>query len=170
MTRPFWTVATALALITGSSAYGQKSDLAGARGTTVLEDCLAEAEAGDRDRQSCVGKMYDACPGNAGSTLEMVTCITDETAFWDARLNQVYRELMALYQQQDAEFDDAYNMAARLRETQRGWIEWRDLKCRFAYDEFRGGTLGRITGADCIMNMTAERAFELEDLKDAAEM
>ena len=61
-------------------------------------------------------------------------------------------------------------MAARLRETQRGWIEWRDLKCRFAYDEFRGGTLGRITGADCIMNMTAERAFELEDLKDAAEM
>jgi uncharacterized protein YecT (DUF1311 family) len=114
--------------------------------------------------------MYDACPGSAGSTLEMVTCTTDETAFWDTRLNQVYRELIALYQQQDAEFDDAYNMAARLRETQRGWIEWRDLKCRFAYDEFRGGTLGRITGADCIMNMTAERAFELEDLKDAAEM
>ena len=170
MTRLFWTAAAALALMTAPSAYGQKAELASESSTTVLETCLAEAEAGDRDRQSCVGKMYDACPGNAGSTLEMVTCITDETAFWDARLNQVYRELMALYQQQDSEFGDDYNMAARLRETQRGWIEWRDLKCRFAYDEFRGGTLGRITGADCIMNMTAERAFELEDLKDAAEI
>lgn len=170
MTRLFWTAAAALALMTALTAYAQEPQLTGESGTTVIEDCLAEAEAGDRDGQSCVGKMYDACPGNAGSTLEMVTCITDETAFWDARLNQVYRELIALYQQQDSEFGDDYNMTARLRETQRGWIDWRDLKCRFAYDEFRGGTLGRITGADCIMTMTAERVFELQDLKDAAEM
>jgi uncharacterized protein YecT (DUF1311 family) len=166
----FWAAAAALAVASGPAAFGQSFELESEDSTATIENCLAEAEAGGRNREPCVGRMYDACPGNAGSTLEMVTCITNETAFWDARLNEVYRELIDIYRRQDSEFSDDYNMVARLRDTQRGWIEWRDLKCRFAYDEFRGGTMGRITGADCMMSMTAERVFELEDLKETSEM
>ncbi|MAN72543.1 MAG: hypothetical protein CME85_05290 [Henriciella sp.] len=145
-------------------------ELAGAAGEAALKACLAAAGADSGARHDCIGTMVDACPGNAGSTLSMVSCVSEETGFWDTRLNAVYRDLMAAYRQQDEDFADGYDLTARLSEVQRGWIEWRDVKCKFAYDEFRGGTLGRITGADCMLQMTAERVIELETLLETARL
>lgn len=154
-----WTAAPVLA-----QEAGAPQELAGSAGEAAMSECLANAAKGNGRARACIGKIFDACPGNTGSTLEMVTCITEETDFWDARLNAVYKDLLAAYRQQDEDFGDDYDMESRLREVQRGWIKWRDLKCKFAYDEYRGGTMGRITGADCIMTLTAERVLELEDL------
>lgn len=154
----------------GAGKSVAQDELAGASGEAALNDCLADAEAGNGAREACIGVMTEACPGMAGSTLDMVTCISEETEVWDTRLNQTYKALKAAYEQQDEDFADDYDMVSRLREVQRGWIKWRDLKCSFAYDEFRGGTAGRLTGADCLLDMTARRVFELQDLLATTEM
>ncbi len=154
----------------GAGTSVAQDELAGASGEPALGDCLADADAGKGAREACIGVMAEACPGMAGSTLDMVTCLSEEIEAWDARLNEAYKALIAAYEQQDADFADDYDMVSRLREVQRGWIKWRDLKCSFAYDEFRGGTAGRLTGADCMLDMTARRVFELQDLLATAGM
>lgn len=167
-------VTTSLALLAftclSAGTSVAQDELAGAADETTLSECLAQADSGDTRREDCIGIAVKACLGIAGWTLEMVTCVTEETEVWDRKLNETYKALMAAYKQQDEDFSDDYAMASRLKAVQRGWIKWRDLKCQFAYDEFRGGTMGRITGADCILTMTAERAIELEDLLAATRM
>ena len=80
--------------------------------------------------------------------------------------------MRAVYIENDGNEVDSYvQLAPILKTTQLAWIEWRDAKCKgFETYRYRGGTLGRVTAADCLMTMTAERVFELEDLLAEARM
>jgi len=49
----------------------------------------------------------------------------------------------------------------RLREVQRQWIGYRDANCRF-HVQASGGTLAQLEGGMCVLDMTRERAAELE--------
>lgn len=132
----------------------------------TTEMCLrGEGPAADR-APTCQGIIYQACPGNAGSTTDMVLCTASETRFWDGQLNANYRELMAVYSAEDAlEPDSPYQLAPMLRDAQRAWIAYRDASCKgFERNRFRGGSMGRLTAAACIDDMTAKRALELADL------
>jgi uncharacterized protein YecT (DUF1311 family) len=135
----------------------------------VLEVCLSDVGDTAATDQNCIGVSVYSCLEGAFTTVDMLSCIEPERAYWDDRLNRAYRSLYAVYTQQDTE--DGFSpvkLAPRLRDVQRVWITWRDAKCGLAYDKFRGGSMGRITGADCHLQETAERALELEDLLEEA--
>lgn len=131
----------------------------------ATEMCL-RGEGPEADRgPDCRGIIYEGCPGNAGSTQDMVECSDAGLRFWDARLNASYRELMDIYRAEDAEDPESpYQLAPLLREAQRAWIAYRDANCgAFERYRFRGGTLGRLTSITCMSDMTADRAHELEE-------
>ena len=103
---------------------------------------------------SQLSKQFTVCVDKAaGVTSSTVDCITDETKRQDRRLNQAYKNLLVSLSQ---------SRKHELLDTQRLWIKFRDANCNFYYDP-DGGSIVRITSANCFMNMTAERAGELEN-------
>ncbi|TLP63455.1 MULTISPECIES: lysozyme inhibitor LprI family protein [Pseudomonas] len=113
-------------------------------GSAVL--ALATAHADD------YSSRYTQCMDNASSTAAMGACIQAETQLQDARLNRVYAQLMAKL---------AGSQQKALREVQRSWISYRDGNCAF-HGHLSDGSVRRIEGAVCLMDMTKDRAAELE--------
>ncbi|MEO1642464.1 MAG: lysozyme inhibitor LprI family protein [Pseudomonadota bacterium] len=159
---------TALALSFGAQAQEAEIQPDWELQAFVTTEMCLNGEGAEADRApACRGIIYEACPGNAGSTQDMVECSASELKFWDGQLNANYRALMAAYAEEDAfEGDDSpYKLVPLLRDAQRAWIGYRDAKCEgFERNRFRGGTMGRLTAASCLSGMTADRAQELADL------
>jgi len=94
---------------------------------------------------------YDECiSAAAGATPAMQDCIAAEYEYQDGRLNTVYKALMAKLGEDEQK---------TLREQQRKWIADRDEKCFYDPDS---GQAGRLDAAECRLDMTANRADELE--------
>ena len=103
-----------------------------------------------------LSKQHAAClDKSGGTTMGMTECITTETQRQDARLNKAYKALMA---------ELPSLRKKQLQEAQRAWIKFRDTNCAF-YDDPDGGTLARVNANACMMTATAERASELERLR-----
>ncbi len=99
---------------------------------------------------------FDACVQKAQTTPDSVGCATDETARWDKRLNAAYQRIMASPQWSTATM-------TLVRDAQRTWLAYRAAKCSAEGElEAEGGTLARISAANCVANETALRAAELE--------
>lgn len=101
-------------------------------------------------------KAFSACIDKSGGvTSEMLECADIELKAQDQRLNTAYRELSS-------------NLNAKrrgeLQDVQRLWIRFRDANCAFYVDP-EGGTAATLAGSSCVLQMTASRAKELEDLK-----
>lgn len=92
---------------------------------------------------------------NAVATPELVACADAEREVEDKRLNRVYQTLMKL---------EAMDEQARglLRDTQRKWIQYRDARCGFEADAWRGGTGASLLYVGCLTAATKARADELE--------
>lgn len=102
-----------------------------------------------------LSKQFDACMDKSGGVTQgMVECMVAETKRHDARLNKAYKALMGSLNPERQK---------QLQEAQRAWLKFRDSNCSFYYDH-DGGTLARVQANDCVMNMTANRAKELETL------
>lgn len=95
---------------------------------------------------------YTQCMDKASSTVAMSACIEDETKLQDDRLNRVYKQLLGKL--------DAPQQKS-LREVQRDWISFRDKNCKF-HVQASGGTMAQLEGGMCVLDMTRERAAELE--------
>ncbi|EKT4479873.1 MULTISPECIES: lysozyme inhibitor LprI family protein [Pseudomonas putida group] len=95
---------------------------------------------------------YGQCMDTASSTVAMNACIGAETQVQDQRLNRVYKQLMGKL--------DAGQQKS-LRDVQRKWLAYRDGNCQF-HVQASGGTLAQLEGGSCMMDMTRERAAELE--------
>lgn len=95
---------------------------------------------------------YTQCMDKASSTLAMGACIQAETQLQDDRLNRVYKQLMAKLDSQQQK---------DLREVQRTWMKYRDGNCAF-HGKLSTGSIYRIEGAMCEMDMSKDRAAELE--------
>ncbi|MCY1406643.1 Lysozyme inhibitor LprI [compost metagenome] len=95
---------------------------------------------------------YGQCMDKASSPLAMSACIQAETQVQDQRLNRVYKQLMGKL--------DAGQQKS-LRDVQRKWLAYRDGNCQF-HVQASGGTLAQLEGGSCMMDMTRERAAELE--------
>lgn len=139
----------------------------------TLDLCLSGEGAQQDGADSCIGLISNKClEGTMETTMDNLRCDAEEIAVWDRRLNVAYKSLQQIYKQNDAEMSeyDGFNRANELREVQRAWIVWRDAKCDFAYGEFRGGTMGKLSASYCQTALTAERALELEDLLSNAQL
>lgn len=102
---------------------------------------------------------FEVCLEKAvGVTSDMLNCISIETKQQDKRLNTAYQNLMKSLSNKRKE---------ELKKTQQLWIKYRDANCEF-YRDPDGGTMASIFGANCIMDMTTQRAKELEDFSNLA--
>ena len=100
---------------------------------------------------------FGACMDQSGGvTVEMLDCIGEELSTQDARLNGAYKALRSQL------------VPARKQEllaAQRLWIQFRDANCSF-YADPEGGTSATVAANGCVLQETAERAKELEDLSN----
>ncbi|WP_180040422.1 MULTISPECIES: lysozyme inhibitor LprI family protein [unclassified Acinetobacter] len=116
----------------------------------VVLGFIQMAQAEDRS----LSKHFTACMDKAGGvTASMVECTAAETKRQDIRLNEAYKNLMNTL---------SATRKKELQNTQRLWMKYRDANCNFYYDP-NGGSIVRVTSAGCFMDMTAERANELEN-------
>ncbi|NIX94200.1 DUF1311 domain-containing protein [Pseudomonas fulva] len=95
---------------------------------------------------------YARCMDDASSTLAMGECLKAETQVQDQRLNRVYKQLMGKL---------SADQQKSLRDVQRKWLVYRDGNCQF-HRKASGGTMAQLEGGTCLMDMTRERAAELE--------
>ena len=121
---------------------------------------------------ACYGLIARNCPENLITTADMVGCKEVELKFWDARLTSAYQLLLERLEHDDEQNGDyslyPVNLAANAARTQTMWLAYRDSMCGYEYSRFRGGTLGRVTGAACQARMTAERFAEVKRMLDEA--
>lgn len=103
-------------------------------------------------------KKYDRCMDvSGGVTSEMMNCMGDEIQRQDVKLNREYQALMANLSQ---------TRKTALRDVQRAWIKYRDLNCDF-YADPNAGTMAMLNAKSCYLEQTAQRAQELNWLKEA---
>ena len=105
---------------------------------------------------------------SAVTTVDMLECYVSETEYWENRVTVTFAALSEVYRLQDEDDEPVRALLPRLENVQAQWRQWRDAKCGFEYDKFRGGSLGRVVSVDCRLQETAERVLELEDLLEEA--
>lgn len=95
---------------------------------------------------------YDKCMDKSGGvTSSMLDCGNAETKIQDTKLNKAYKNAMkALEPKKQTE----------LKDVQRLWVKYRDSQCGF-YNGLTGGTVDSLNASSCFLNMTAERAEEI---------
>lgn len=140
--------------------------------SATAEQHLAELHAGILacDDLSCIGAAAQLCmemTERGQSTAGMVDCMAQETAVWDDLLNATYGDVIAMMRAGDAaDAETAPEYAVRedsLRAAQRAWITFRDANCRADHAVWGTGSMRRIAGASCMLQMTAERTLDLRD-------
>lgn len=92
----------------------------------------------------------DACH-QKGSTADIVGCLVQLATVADKHLNAAY--------QQALKGVDPAGVPA-LRASERAWLEYRNQRC--AALSAGDGTIMRIVASDCTVQMTKDRALELE--------
>lgn len=102
-------------------------------------------------------KRKDPC-ANPQTQFEMNQCAGKAYEAADASLNQTYRRLVAMLDDEDE---------AQLKEAQSAWLKFRDLNCEFVADQFRGGTMRPMAYGNCLADVTTRRTTELKaQIKD----
>jgi len=125
-------------------------------------------------KASCVGQLSDRCmeaDQNWGhTTLGMTLCKMAETTAWSKIIETELALTLDDFEQADsfdkenADIDLPYR-APSLQETHAIWQSYKTAKCRSEYLTWRGGTLAKIAGANCDLNMTADHAVFLWSLR-----
>jgi len=111
---------------------------------------------------------------SGGSTAGMVTCLDEERARWQKRLDAAFQASLKAY----AADDKAYPRDAKgyvgtvepltasrvglLREAQSAWEHFRMADCKVEMLRTDGGTASSIALASCTLDRTIERALSIE--------
>lgn len=134
----------------------------------ILDSCMK----GPQDRtvaQDCIGVLTAQCVElpDRQTTVGMMQCAMSEAAAWDVLLNIEYQAARQFAEDMDARDADNFPEYAvrgdKLLAAQRAWITYRDANCASAYAVWGAGTMRQIMGADCHLQMTAERTIELHN-------
>lgn len=139
----------------------------GANAELVVEACLDARQGGDR--LGCVGVAASLCQyeGGGSSTAGVAMCLNAEAEVWDKRLNKAYSDLIAKVASSDEELKGLLASFIEgeplLRQMQRNWIAFRDAACEFERSTWGGGTGAGPASTACVMQLTAEQYFRLQD-------
>jgi len=98
--------------------------------------------------QGKIESDLETCHSEALSTGDMRGCENTATEAWDEVLNSEYQFLMTQVEDKEG-----------LRELQRAWIKYRDLKCSWTGHWL--GSAGSIATAACFGDMTSQRTLEI---------
>ncbi len=86
----------------------------------------------------------------------MRMCSSQELKYQDKLLNKNYKDAM---KRLDKGKQD------ELKKVQRLWVKYRDARCNFQFG-LTGGTIDLLMGDGCLVDMTAQRAKELEGINN----
>lgn len=123
----------------------------------LLQNCTNSTET----PASCINEISNMCEEESEdgyTTRGMIACAGRETAVWDARLNAAYTSLREMMQRNGRQ-----DQMDAIQQVQRLWIQFRDAECAQRSLAYEGGTMGGISHAYCINQVTAVRALDLED-------
>jgi uncharacterized protein YecT (DUF1311 family) len=127
-----------------------------AREIAAIHACVTkDKDDVDAGEQQCLFKLVaDPCIGPIGSAPDrtMADCFRIEGVIWNDLLNENYKNLLAI-------LDDEQTVKARAM--QRAWIAYRDTTCGF-YDDKIQGTMSNMMHAACHARETARRAMLLD--------
>src|SRR5437870_1768229 len=102
-------------------------------------------------------KRTDPC-AKAQSQAEMNDCWGREYRAADTVLNQVYRQLVSMLDDEEK---------SQLKEAETAWLKYRDLDCDFVSDQYKGGTIRPMIHGLCLADVTKNRTTELKNqIKD----
>lgn len=99
--------------------------------------------------------------GDLETQRAMNQCYAEHYAREDARLNRIYRELVAAT-------DNARR--ANLKAVQKAWLSYRTLHCRYLAAPYEGGSIQPAIVNDCLLGLTRSRNAELEALLQEARL
>ncbi len=120
-------------------------------------DCL-EQQGHDGDRRQCIGVAAGVCMEANMSTPAMSYCLEQELNWWDAALNDTYKQARVAAKQADTENAAPNNVQdSSLRDMQRAWIAYRDARCEWEASLWGGGTGAGPAFVGCLMTMTGEQ-------------
>lgn len=163
----FFAVTATLALLAGA-AFGDDALLAQFRASA--DGCWASVRGQPERIEDCADLVYEACSASpqGQSNLGMSQCLYAEAAFWDERLNAVWRQVIPKVREADAR-DRAYEpeLAVRedkLRAAERAWIGFRDAQCDFEYSLAGGGSIRQLFYPSCLATETRTRVKNLVGL------
>jgi uncharacterized protein YecT (DUF1311 family) len=91
---------------------------------------------------------------NAQTQAQINQCAGSEASSADAKLNQVYRQLRTKLKGSSQE--------QRLINAQQKWIAFRDADCKYAENQYEGGSFAPAARAFCITNLTQQRTKDLQ--------
>ena len=94
---------------------------------------------------------------NAMTQYDMNKCASSDYNRADAKLNEVYRALMATLDSRRRQ---------RLIEAGRAWMSYRDAHCRFETTESEGGSMHSLLYDSCLADLTKARTKELQSTLD----
>ena len=97
-------------------------------------------------------KKSDPCASPL-SQFEMNQCAGKAFRAADAAMNQVYRRLVSMLDEDEK---------AQLKEAQTAWLKYRDINCEFVADQYKGGSIRPLIEATCLGDMTKRRTTELK--------
>jgi uncharacterized protein YecT (DUF1311 family) len=120
----------------------------------LIRDCATRTrEDLDKAEQQCLFKLVaDKCSDNgAAADRAVVDCYDIEASIWDVMLNEKYKALLEI-------LDD--EQTSKARAMQRAWAAYRDTTCGFYGDKIRG-TMSNVMIAACKTRETAKRAMLL---------
>jgi uncharacterized protein YecT (DUF1311 family) len=120
----------------------QKRD---ARSAALIAFCLLvlpAAAAAEEAEKDCDGSTYD-----------IVTCQKANLAILEKRLAAAYAKAL--------EMADNVKQRKQLEIAQEQWLKFRDVDCD--YYELGEGTIARIRGGICMLDLTRARAKELQE-------
>ena len=102
-------------------------------------------------------RQYQQCLDSSGGvTTNMRMCSSQELKYQDKLLNKNYKGAMKRLDK------DKQN---ELKKIQKLWMKYRDARCNFQFG-LTGGTIDLIMGDECLVDMTAQRAKELEGINN----
>ena len=117
-----------------------------ARACVLLALCLLAgpktANAAEDAEKNCEGSTYD-----------IVTCQKGNLAILEKQLAKAYAKALQMA--------DNAKQRKQLERAQDQWLKFRDADCD--YYELGGGTIARIRGGICMLDLTRTRAKELEE-------
>lgn len=102
-------------------------------------------------------KTSDPC-ANPVTQFEMNQCAGKAYRAADASMNQVYRKLVSMLDEEEQ---------AQLKEAQLAWLKYRDMNCEFVADQYKGGSIRPLIQASCLKDLTKNRTTQLKtQIKD----
>lgn len=130
-------------------------DEPGADDEARITQCLSGADGSEEKCISLVSEPCMALPGGE-TTVGITACFRRESKVWDGMLNRDYQALKRAMSREEF---------VALRDTQRAWIKYRDLKCAYPYTVIKGTIAGNFA-ASCFNTETARRAIDLKRWRD----